>query len=53
MTCNLLRKVISLKKMAVLSVKFAFLISWSPILIHLILLSALNEIYKYFSNNIV
>ena len=43
-TCILLRKVISLKKMVVLSVKFTILISWSPICIPLILLSALMRL---------
>ena len=40
-TCILLRQVISFKKMVVLSVKFTILISWSPICIPSILLSAL------------
>ena len=40
-TYVLLSQVISLKKMAVLSVKFFILISWSPICMPLILLSAL------------
>ena len=40
-TCILLRQVISLKKMMVLSVKRTILISWSPIFIPLILLSAI------------
>ena len=39
--CILLRQVISFKKMVVLSVKFTILISWSPICIPSILLSAL------------
>ena len=43
-TCILLRQVISLKKMVVLSVKFTILISWSPICIPLILLSALMRL---------
>ena len=43
-TCILLRHVISLKKMVVLSVIFAILISWSPIRIPLILLSALMKL---------
>ena len=43
-TCILLRQVISLKKMMVLSVKFTILISWSPICIPLILLSALMKL---------
>ena len=43
-TCILLRQVISLKKMMVLSVKFTILISWSPICIALILLSALMRL---------
>ena len=43
-TCILLRQVISLKKMMVLSVKFIILISWSPICILLILLSALMRL---------
>ena len=43
-TCILLRQVISLKKMVVLSVKFTILISWSPISIPLILLSALTRL---------
>ena len=43
-TCILLRQVIYLKKMAVLSVKFTILISWSPICIPLILLSALMRL---------
>ena len=43
-TCILLRQVISLKKMVVLSVKFAILISWSPICITLILLSTLMRL---------
>ena len=43
-TCILLGQVISLKKMVVLSVKFAILISWSPICIPLILLSALMRL---------
>ena len=43
-TCILLRQVISLKKMMVLSVKFTILISWSPICIPLILLSALMRL---------
>ena len=43
-TCILLRKVISLKKMVVLSVKFTILISWPPISIPLILLSALMRL---------
>ena len=42
--CILLRQVISLKKMMVLSVKFTVLISWSPICIPLILLSALMRL---------
>ena len=44
MTCILLRQVISLEKMMVLSVKFIILISWSPICIPLILLSALMRL---------
>ena len=44
MTCILLRQVISLKKMVVLSAKFTILISWSPICIPLILLSALMRL---------
>ena len=43
-TCILLRKVIYLKKMLVLSVKFTILISWPPISIPLILLSALMRL---------
>ena len=43
-TCILLRQVISLKTMMVLSVKFTILISWSPVCIHLILLSALMRL---------
>ena len=43
-TCILLRQVIFLKKMMVLSVKFTILISWSPICIPLILLSALMRL---------
>ena len=43
-TFILLRQVISLKKMVVLSVKFTILISWSPICIPLILLSALMRL---------
>ena len=43
-TCILLRQVISLKKMMVLSVKFTILISWSPICIPLIFLSALMRL---------
>ena len=43
-TCFLLRQVISLKKMVVLSVKLTILISWSPICIALILLSALMRL---------
>ena len=43
-TCILLRQVISLKKMVVLSIKFTNLISWSPICIPLILLSALMRL---------
>ena len=43
-TYILLRQVISLKKMMVLSVKFTILISWSPICIPLILLSALMRL---------
>ena len=43
-TCILLRQVISLKKMMILSVKFTILISWSPICIPLILLSALMKL---------
>ena len=43
-TSILLRQVISLKKMVVLSVKFTILISWSPICIPLILLSALMRL---------
>ena len=43
-TCILLRQVISLKKMMILSVKFTILISWSPICIPLILLSALTRL---------
>ena len=39
-TCILLRQVISLKNMVELSAKFTILISWSPICIPLILLSA-------------
>ena len=38
------RQVISLKKMVVLSAKFTILISWSPICIPLILLSALIKL---------
>ena len=41
-------QVISLKKMVVLSAKFATLISWSPTCIPLILL---NEIGKYLKCN--
>ena len=41
---TLLRQVISLKKIMVLSVKFSILISWSPICIPLILLSALMRL---------
>ena len=40
-TCILLRQAISLKKMVVLSAEFTILISWSPISIPLIILSAL------------
>ena len=40
----LLRQVISIKKMVVLSVNFTILISWSPICIPLILLSALMKL---------
>ena len=40
MTFILLKQVISFKKLVVLSVKFTILISWSPIYINLILLSA-------------
>ena len=43
-TCILLRQVISLKKMVVLPVKFTILISWPPICIPLILLSALMRL---------
>ena len=43
-TCILLGQVISLKRMVVLSVKFTILISWSPICIPLILLSALMRL---------
>ena len=43
-TCILLRQLISLKKMVVLSAKFAIFISWSPICIPLILLSALMRL---------
>ena len=43
-TCILLRQVISITKMVVLSVKFTILISWSPICIPLILLSALMRL---------
>ena len=43
-TCILIRQVMSLKKMVVLSVKFTILISWSPICIPLILLSALMRL---------
>ena len=43
-TCILLIQVISLKKMVVLSVKFTILISWSPICIPLIHLSALMRL---------
>ena len=43
-TCILLRQVMSLKNMVVLSVKFTILISWSPICIPLILLSALMRL---------
>ena len=43
-TCVLLRQVISLKKMVVFSVKFTILISWSPICIPLIILSALMRL---------
>ena len=43
-TCIILRQVISLKKMMALSVKFTILISWSPICISLILLSALMRV---------
>ena len=43
-TCILLKQVISLKKMMVLSVKFTILISWSPICIPLIFLSALMRL---------
>ena len=43
-TCILLRLVIPLKKMVVLSVKFTILISWSPICIPLIFLSALMRL---------
>ena len=42
----LLRQVISLKKMVVLSVKYTILISWSPICITLILLSALLRLAR-------
>ena len=45
-TFNLLRQVISLKKMMVLSVKFTILISWPPICIPLILLSALMKLAR-------
>ena len=43
-TCILGMQVISLKKIVVLSVKFTILISWSPICIPLILLSALMKL---------
>ena len=43
-TCILLRQVISLKNMVELSAKFTILISWSPICIPLILLSALMRL---------
>ena len=43
-TCILLRQVISLKEMVVLWVKFTIIISWSPICIPLILLSALTRL---------
>ena len=43
-TCILSRQVISLKNLVVLSVKFTILISWSPICIPLILLSALMRL---------
>ena len=43
-TFILLRQVISLKKMVVLSVKFTILITWFPIFIPLILLSALTRL---------
>ena len=43
-TCILLRQVISRKKLVALSVKFTILISWSPICIPLILLSALMRL---------
>ena len=44
LTCTLLRQVKSLKNMVVLSVKRTILISWSPICILLILLSALMRL---------
>ena len=43
-TCFLLRQVISLKKMVVLSLKFTIIISWFPVCIPLILLSALMRL---------
>ena len=43
-SCILLRQVISLKKMVALSIKFTILISWFPICIPLILLSALMRL---------
>ena len=43
-TFVLLRQVISLKKMVILSVKFTILISWSPICVPSILLSALTRL---------
>ena len=43
-TCILFRQVISLKKMVVLSLKFIMLISWSPVCIPLIFLSALMRL---------
>ena len=42
--CILLRQVISHRKMVVLSLKFTILISWSPVCIPLILLSALMKL---------
>ena len=49
-TCILLRKVISLKKMVVLSVKFTILISGSPISFNPFI--SIDEITKYHSCNI-
>ena len=43
-TCILVRQGISLKRMVVLSVKFTIFISWSPICIPLVLLSALMRL---------